>query len=67
MKENDYYGHYKAFVKELNSKPDQTLQIYCRENGVVWRAVCMTGCVGITYPLKSYIRRIARNEKQRSA
>ena len=20
MKENDYYGHYKAFVKELNSK-----------------------------------------------
>ncbi|WP_289766768.1 hypothetical protein, partial [Bacteroides acidifaciens] len=30
-------GHYKAFVKELNSKPDQTLQIYCRENGVVWR------------------------------
>lgn len=37
MKENDYYGHYKAFVKELNSKPGQTLQIYCRENGVVWR------------------------------
>jgi len=37
MKESDYYGHYKAFVKELNSKPGQTLQIYCRENGVVWR------------------------------
>ncbi|MDE6449791.1 MAG: hypothetical protein K2L41_06885 [Muribaculaceae bacterium] len=34
MKENGYYGRYKAFVKELNSKPDQTLQIYCRENGV---------------------------------
>lgn len=37
MKENDYYGHYKAFVKELSRKPDQTLQVYCQENGVVWR------------------------------
>lgn len=37
MKGNDYYGHYKAFVKELGSKPGQTLQVYCRENGVVWR------------------------------
>lgn len=37
MKENDYYGHYKAFVKELCRNRDQTLQVYCRENGVVWR------------------------------
>lgn len=37
MKENDYYGHYKAFVNELRHNPEQTLQIYCREHGVVWR------------------------------
>ena len=37
MKENDYYGHYKAFVKELSRKPDLTLQVYCRKNSVVWR------------------------------
>lgn len=37
MKENDYYGHYKAFVRELRENPEQTLQIYCREHGVVWR------------------------------
>ncbi len=37
MKENDYYGHYKAFVNELRQNPGQTLQIYCREHGVVWR------------------------------
>lgn len=37
MKENDYPGHYKAFVKELSQKPGQTLQNYCQENGVVWR------------------------------
>lgn len=37
MKENDYYGHYKAFVKELSRKPDLTLQVYCQMNGVVWR------------------------------
>lgn len=37
MKENDYYGHYKAFVNELKHNPGQTLQIYCREHGVVWR------------------------------
>lgn len=37
MKENDYYGHYKVFVKELSRNPDQTLQAYCLENGVVWR------------------------------
>ncbi len=30
MKENDYYGHYKAFVNELKHNPGQTLQIYCR-------------------------------------
>lgn len=49
MKENDYYGHYKAFVNELKHNPGQTLQIYCREHGVVWD-VCMTGCGVITYP-----------------
>lgn len=37
MKENDYYGHYKAFVEELKQNPEQTLQVYCREHGVVWR------------------------------
>lgn len=37
MKENDYYGHYKAFVKELKQNPEQILQIYCREHGVIWR------------------------------
>lgn len=37
MKENDYCGHYKAFVKELKQNPEQTLQIYCREHGVIWR------------------------------
>lgn len=37
MKENDYYGHYKAFLEELKQNPGQTLQIYCREHGVVWR------------------------------
>lgn len=37
MKENDYYGHYKAFVNELKHNPGQTLQIYCREHCVVWR------------------------------
>lgn len=37
MKENDYYGHYKAFVKELKSRPDLTLQVYCQEKGIVWR------------------------------
>ena len=37
MKENDYYGHYKAFVNELSLKPGLTLQTYCQENGVVWR------------------------------
>lgn len=37
MKENDYYGHYKAFVKELAQNPEQTLQLYCNKNGVVWR------------------------------
>lgn len=37
MKENDYYGHYKAFVKELKQNPERTLQIYCREHGVIWR------------------------------
>lgn len=37
MRENDYYGHYKAFVEELKQNPEQTLQVYCREHGVVWR------------------------------
>lgn len=37
MKENDYYGHYKAFVNELKQNPEQTLQVYCRDHGVVWR------------------------------
>lgn len=37
MKENDYYGHYKAFVKELKGRPDHTLQVYCQEKGIVWR------------------------------
>lgn len=37
MKENDYYGHYKAFVNKLKHNPGQTLQIYCRDHGVVWR------------------------------
>lgn len=37
MKENDYYGHYKAFVNELKHNPGQTLQTYCRDHGVVWR------------------------------
>lgn len=37
MKENDYYGHYNAFVNELKHNPGQTLQIYCRDHGVVWR------------------------------
>lgn len=37
MKENDYYGHYKAFSEELKQNPGQTLQIYCRDHGVVWR------------------------------
>lgn len=37
MKENDYYGYYKAFVNELKHNPEQTLQIYCRAHGVVWR------------------------------
>lgn len=37
MKENDYYGHYNAFVKELKSRPDHTLQVYCQEKGIVWR------------------------------
>ena len=37
MKENDYYGHYKAVVNELKHNPGQTLQIYCWEHGVVWR------------------------------
>lgn len=37
MKENDYYGHYKAFVNDLKHNPEQTLQIYCRVHGVVWR------------------------------
>lgn len=37
MKENDYYGHYKAFVNELKLKQGLTLQAYCQENGVVWR------------------------------
>lgn len=37
MKENDYYGHYKAFVEDLSHNPDQTLKTYCQNNGVVWR------------------------------
>ncbi|MDE6177060.1 MAG: hypothetical protein K2F71_05910 [Paramuribaculum sp.] len=41
MKENDYYGHYKAFVKELSRKPDLTLQVYCQMNSVVWRRLFM--------------------------
>ena len=37
MKENDYYGHYKTFINELKQNPEQTLQVYCRDHGVVWR------------------------------
>ena len=37
MKKSVYNKHYKAFVKELSLNPDQTLQSYCRENGIVWR------------------------------
>lgn len=37
MKDNDYYGHYKAFINELKQNPEQTLQVYCRDHGVVWR------------------------------
>ncbi len=60
MKENDYYGHYKAFVKELNSKPDQTLQIYCRRwCGVAPSVYWMRG---ITLSLKTISDRIARTE-----
>ena len=37
MKENDNYGHYKGFVEELKQNPEQTLQVNCRDHGVVWR------------------------------
>lgn len=37
MKSNDYYGHYKAFVKALSENPDLRLQHYCKENDVIWR------------------------------
>ena len=37
MKENDYYGHYKAFVNELKSRPEHTLQAYCQEKGIICR------------------------------
>ena len=37
MKENDYYGNYKAFVEDFSRNLDQILKTYCYNNGVVWR------------------------------
>lgn len=37
MKKNDYNAHYEAFIKELEQNPDQTIQKYCLDHGIVWR------------------------------
>lgn len=49
MKKNDYYGHYKAIVKELSGKQVQTLKIYRRENGV-----CVNLPTGISISFEEY-------------
>lgn len=37
MRPDDYYGHYKAFVKELSNNSGLTLQQYCSGHGIMWR------------------------------
>ena len=53
MKENDYYGHYKAFVKRTQQQAGGRHSRSIAGRMEWCGADCMTGCAGITYPFKA--------------